>query len=35
MEDQPHRAEDILRMAELKFAVRLLAGKAGTRRAAS
>jgi peptidoglycan/xylan/chitin deacetylase (PgdA/CDA1 family) len=35
MEDQPHRAEDILRMAEIKFAARLLAGKAGTRRAAS
>jgi peptidoglycan/xylan/chitin deacetylase (PgdA/CDA1 family) len=35
MEDQPHCAKDILRLAEVKFAVRLLAGKAGTRRAGS
>jgi peptidoglycan/xylan/chitin deacetylase (PgdA/CDA1 family) len=34
MEDQPFCAEDILRIAEVKFVVRLLAGKAGTRRAA-
>lgn len=34
MEDQPHCAEDILRMAEVKFAARLLTGKADTRRTA-
>ena len=32
MENLPHSAEDILRMAELKFMLRLLGGRAATRR---
>ena len=32
MEDQPSSAEDILRMAEVKFCVRLMVGRAATRR---
>jgi peptidoglycan/xylan/chitin deacetylase (PgdA/CDA1 family) len=34
MERKPYHAEDIIRMAVVKFAMRLLTGKAGTRRAA-
>jgi peptidoglycan/xylan/chitin deacetylase (PgdA/CDA1 family) len=35
MEDQPHSAADNLRVAEVKFVVRLLTGKSGTRRTGS